>query len=252
MIEMWKDSCWLAYRELRFQWPALLATTFAAVILASAAAEALVRLIQFLDNPDLYFYPFVLDLLFLGVTPSFAALFMSKPYLSFSTLSEDPFTKRMAAYRVMPISLEVISKSRIIFTLMVLAFVSSVFYTVIYLILKLHSLHLPQDVYTGKQFIIFALFWFGYALALSGFNSFIEFGLNSRLFFILPCIFIIIIVISIVLIHLYSGKSAVEWSLLFLDKWSWKAVALSLLAGVIGMYGWKQALHYRLKKRDYA
>lgn len=241
---MWKEAWWLAVRELKYQWKAILATLLFTVFIALLTSELFTYLIQSKDTYRLY----LLDVIFLGLTPSLATLFISKPYLSFSTISDDPFTKRIAFFRLLPIPIEVLSRSRMIFTMLLLVMMSLFFYTVIFLTLPLQ---IPEPFFTSNEFLKFALFWFGYALALSGFMPFLEFGLNSRMFFILQ--FVIAAVLAIGLLSLYpmTEKGIIAWSFYLLKDWGWNAVILSWLIGTISVWGWKCALHHRFMYRDY-
>ncbi|WP_167577678.1 hypothetical protein [Ammoniphilus sp. YIM 78166] len=67
----------------------------------------------------------MLDILFVITTLSLGAIFMSGPYLSFRTIKEDPFNKRMAMLRSLPIPVSVLSLSRMIMMLITLIVTSA-------------------------------------------------------------------------------------------------------------------------------
>src|SRR5690606_6010146 len=102
-----------------------------------------------------------------------------RPYMSFAAFKEDPFNKRMAMYRSLPISLHAIVLSRTLLMLTTLFLVSTVFYLVLTL-----GLVNVTDFFTyisPLEYGYFIVFWGGYALALGGYNTFIEYGTNGKI-----------------------------------------------------------------------
>ncbi|SHN30496.1 hypothetical protein [Gracilibacillus kekensis] len=245
---MWKDSWWLAKKELSFQFPGILLTLLATIIIAFFTVpqlDALVR--EMYSNETLYWNPFLLDLIFLGVTPSFSALFVWGPYLSLRTIKEDPFGKRMALYRSLPISMDVLIRSRILSMLVIFIIMSSAFYTIIFLML-------PDSFFynvEASQFLRFALTWFGYALVLGSVNTYIEFGTNGRVLYIFPLLFLIVIVLVRVACSNIWNMGVVEASILLVSRYSNIIVIATIILGVLGCVTISRMLKKRLLTRDF-
>jgi len=179
---MWKQSWWLTKKEMKYNGYAFIFTGLVTILFGLWASMPLHQAVQqvFVSLN----HSIVLDVIFVGLTPAFAALFMSVPYLSFRTIKEDPFSKRMAFYRVLPISIHVLSMSRMMLMLITLLIMSSLFYLTL-------TVALPEQFYeymTVYEFVIFILLWLGYAFALGGSNTVIEFGTNGKFLFIVPFI----------------------------------------------------------------
>ncbi|WP_157049889.1 hypothetical protein [Thalassobacillus sp. C254] len=189
----------------------------------------------------------LLDVIFVGMTPSLAALYMSSPYLSFRTVKEDPFNKKMALLRALPIPVSVLTLSRTLAMVIILTVMSIVFYLII-------TVGLSNEFFTyitRQEFILFILFWFGYALLLGGWNPFVEYGLNGIMLYLSPYIFLLVLLIAIIIISVFTGRGFVEWSFLLIREYGWIAALFSLGAGAAGVVFWNQLLKQRLLKKDF-
>lgn len=223
---------------------------FMAFIFGLLAAMTLEQLAVMESDGDIVFSNrLVLDVIFLGLTPSFAALLVSTPYLRLRTIWEDPFTKRMAFYRSLPIPLNVLAMSRTMLTLMVFIIMLTVFYTTMYVSLVLSGRFL-SDV-APAEFMMFVLFWVGYALLLSGGNTFIESGTNGKMLHLFPFINMLVLLLVIAVTYHLSKKGIVEWALIFVQYSGWLGVLAALLSGMAGCYVWHIVLTRRLSTRDY-
>lgn len=245
---MWKDSWWLAKQEIKFQWPAFISTLMVTLIIALLTVSLLNQYVsKTFEWQDIYFNYWVLDLIFIGITPSFAALFMSSPYLSVRTIKEDPFGKRMEVYRSLPIPIEVLSKSRILLMFATLFVMSTAFYGTLLIALPASFYqHIP---YT--EFVIFILIWFGYAMGLGVLNTYIEFGTNGKILFLFPVIFLVLFFLLSFFMYNVAGYSIVEGSLLLIREFGWFAAVISLLFGFLGCYTINKLLKKRFLTRDY-
>src|SRR5690625_6095141 len=113
MVILWNDAIWLAKKEFKQHWIAVLFTfifssffgLIAGLVLADSSAFMLRLNFVSIDY-------FVLDLLIIGVAPAFGTIYMAKPYLSYKTAVEETYTKRMAVLRSLPISVSVLALSR--------------------------------------------------------------------------------------------------------------------------------------------
>lgn len=243
-----QQAFWLARKELKYNWVGLLFTILMTIFFATLSATLLEQAARHLFGSDVTFYNKVLiDIMFVAMTPCLGAIFMSRPYLNFETVKEDPFSKRMAFYRTLPIPVATLGLSRTLFSLITLGILSIVFYGTIAIFA---SFTLYQYI-SPVEFIIFIFVWFGYALALSGINPFIEYGTNGKMLHLSPLFILAIFVIVLLSFYSYVGYGIVEWVLLLIRDYGWMIAFISFLIGISGCYLWSKLLTVRLKKRDY-
>lgn len=243
---MWKDAWWLTKKELNMQFAGILFTLIFTIFMAFLATSYFHSLTQrvFL-NQDSDFNFFILDLIFLGVTPSFAAVFMSKYYLQFQTIKDDPFGKRLAMYRSLPISINTLALSRILFMLVIFMVNSLFFYLVLYVAL-------PSDFYLDQQqILLFFLFWFGYSLSFGGLNTYVESGTNGKILMIFPLIFLVLLVVASFLVQNIWSIGMVEASIILIQNYPVTPGIISLLCGILSCLMIWKLLKKRLHKRDY-
>ncbi|WP_156288927.1 hypothetical protein [Oceanobacillus salinisoli] len=248
---MFQDAFWLAKKELKHHWSAialsLLFTVFVGGSTGMLLADSAVKMFE--DHATSY-NCFLLDLIFLGLTPAFATIFMAKPYLTLQTIKEDPYSKRMAFLRSLPIPVNVLAFSRTIVMFIILLIMSSAFYLSIVFVLIGMSSTFYDFISTG-EFLIFIFIWFGYALAVGGINPFIEYGTNGKVLHLFPFIFFGLFLIFILNFYNYTGQGVVEMILYYTKNAGWPLAILSLVMGGFGCYIWNKLLTIRLKKRDY-
>lgn len=248
---MLKDAVWLAKKEYKYQWAGAILTflvsivmgLFAGIILADAG-DLVLRV------NSISVTRFLLDLLFIGMAPSFATLFMSKAYLSYQEAKQDPYGKRMAVLRSLPIPVSVLALSRTLMMLFTLFVLSFAFYGTMAMVVFVHSNSILGSMTSG-EFMIFILVWFGYTLAFGGMNPYIEYGTNGKVLHILPFIYIGLFIILEMAFYHYFGQGIVEESIRLVKGIGWPLAALSLTVGGLCCYGWYKLLKNRLQNRDY-
>src|SRR5699024_895317 len=243
---MWKDAWWLTKKEINMQLSGILVTFIVAIFIGFLTTSYLYTLVQSMFvNQEAHLNFFILDLIFLGITPTFAAVFMSKHYLQFQTMKSDPFGKRLAMYRSMPISIDILTLSRILFMLIILFINSLLFYVVIYIAL-------PGDVYLDQKLLLaFSLFWFGYALMLGGVNTFMESGTNCEIFFLYSFSLLAFPFIPIIFGPYNWAISILKTSILTGSKSPLISIIISLICSINGCIIITKILKKRLLVRDY-
>lgn len=245
---MFKQAMWLAKKELKYQWIAFLLTVIVTIVFALFTSTLLDQAARKLFGEETMYYNFILlDILFVAMTPSLAAIYISKPYLNIQAVKDDPFSKRMAFLRSLPISVSVLALSRTLIMLTTLLVMSVAFYITI-------TIALPDTFFSLislKEYGIFVLFWFGYALAIGGVNPFIEFGTNGKILHLNPFISIVIFLVVVLNFYHFVGQGVVEWVITLVKIHGLPFAVYALLIGAIGSYGWNILLLLRLKKRDY-
>lgn len=245
-----KDAIWLAKQDFKYYWIAVILTFVVSILFGGAVGLILSKSGNFVfEINTITGNRFVLDFIFIGMAPSFATIFMSRPYLSYRVAKHDPFGKRMAVLRTLPIPVSVLALSRTVLMLSTLFLMSLGFYgTMATVIFFLDGFF---GVMTAGEFIEFMFVWLGFMLALGGMNPFIEYGTNGRVLHILPLVFVILIIIGITTFYSSTGQGIVEKSLDLVRNIGWPIAAFSIVIGGICAYLWNKLLKNRLENRDY-
>lgn len=242
----WSHTWWLTKKELKYNRIYFILTFIMVLFFSLIASSQLEQLANQGLNETMFRQHFPLDVIFLVLTMSFGVLFVSTPYLSFRTIKEDPFSKRMALYRSLPIPLDVLSRSRMLLMIVILLVLSAAFFIALYL-------GVSEDFFlflSRSEYIAFALLWIGFALFFNGINPVVEFGTSGRFLYIYSLfLFIFFIVMKLAFIFIV-GQGIVEWSISIILKYGWKASILSLVIGGIASYLWYLVLKKRLLTRN--
>ncbi|KHF38534.1 hypothetical protein [Halalkalibacter okhensis] len=245
---MFTQALWLVKKDMRYTWKGFIFTVVAVVFFGLFTAIFLEQAARALFGDGVMYYnEIVLDIFFVAIVPSLAAIFMSGPYLSFQTIKDDPFTKRMAFLRTLPIPVTVIALSKTLMMLITLLIMSTIFYGAM-------AFALPDSFFTYvtlPEFFVFILLWFGYSLALGGMNPYIEYGTSGKVLHLLPFVWIALMFGLFFSFRHIVGHSIVEWSLLLVKDFGWFSAIVSIIIGVMGCFLWHKLLMRRLKKRDY-
>lgn len=242
------QTIWLVKKELKYHRTPFFFTMVVTVIFGMLGASFLEPATRHLFGAESVYYPkFAADILFIFATPSFGALFISGPYLSYRTIKDDPFTKRMAFFRSLPIPVHVLANSRTIIMLIILAILSVIYYLTIVFSVPASFF----DYFSIGEFLIFSLLWFGYGLALAGMNPFLEYGTNGKMLHLAPFIFLGICMAAIFPFYFLSEYTIVEASLLAVKTYRWPVALIALGVGIVGSIFWKKLLVNRLRNRDY-
>ncbi|SHG33694.1 LTA synthase family protein [Ornithinibacillus halophilus] len=250
---MISEAFWLAKKEFRHQWIGFVSTILVTILMGILVSGFLLsgaegQFIQFRIESTLFNHLF-LDLIFIGMAPSFAAVFMSKPYLSYREAKDDPHGQRMAVLRSLPIPVSVLALSRTIFMLITLIILSVTFFgTILIFILGISN---SFDLMTTGNLIIFLIFWFGYMLALGGMSPYIEFGTGGRIIHVLPYVFLGLFLVGQFTFYKYFGQGIVEKIIVLVEEIGWPIAIISLFVGVMCTIGWNKLLKKRLMNRDY-
>ncbi|MFP7298301.1 hypothetical protein [Neobacillus niacini] len=247
---MLKDAVWLAKKEYQYQWRAFIATFIACLFIGTSTGFLLLGSDgSGIQEFSVFIHRYIVDLFFVGVAPSFATFFMAKPYLSFQNAKQNPYGKRMAVLRSLPVPVSVLSLSRIILMLSTLVIMSLAFYGMMGMVL-FGIMRSSFDFLTVSEFLIFGFFWFGFAMIAGGISPYIEYGMKGTMLHILPYLYMgVFVVVEVIL--MVNGVGIVETSLDIVKSIGWTSALISLAVGVIGCYGWNQLLKNRLENRDY-
>ncbi|SFL93347.1 hypothetical protein SAMN04487943_105151 [Gracilibacillus orientalis] len=257
---MWKESWWLTKRELKMQIPGIIITLLVTILIGILVVPTINAFVLnifgdsasyanriIFDNHTFNIDSIIIDIIFLGLTPSFSTLFMWGPYLSFRTIKEDPFGKRLAVYRSLPISTNVLTASRILVMLSIFVLLSAAFYLTI--ILSVPAAFF--DYFSFNYFLSFMLFWIGYALALGSVITYIESGTNGKVLFIFLFIITLCLIIVLLLVYQIWEVGVVEATILLISKSPIIPVIASIICSILGVITMTKLLKKRLLERDY-
>jgi hypothetical protein len=243
-----KDAWWLARKELHFYKVPLGFSVIVTIFFAAMTSWSLEQSILNVFHPETAMDKFIfVDIMFVLITPALGAIFMSGPYLTFRTMKEDPFSKRMAFFRSLPIPVNVLSLSRTMIMLITLFLLTFAFYTTITIVLH----DLIFDYLTVGEYLSFILMWLGYAAALGGFNPYVEYGTNGKVLHVIPYVLIILLACVSLLFYKMVDKGIVESSVLLAIDIGWPIALLFVFIGIAGSVIWNTLLTKRLAKRDY-
>lgn len=245
---MFQQVVWLVKNELKTQWIAMAFTVIVTIFMGLVSGNVLEQSVQNLFVAESPFYNHIVsDIIFIILTPSFAVVFMSRPYLSFQTIKEDPFSKRMALLRTLPIPIPILALSRIVFMMITFVVMSVTFYVVM-------TFTLTDSFFnhvTHSEYWIFILSWFGYALAIGGMNPVIEYGTNRKILHIFAWFLVLVYLLIIFLFYIFMEQGFVEWVLLLIKNHGWLVAVIPLLIGIGSSMFWNKLLIMRLAKKDY-
>lgn len=245
---MFQQAFWLTKNEIKTQWVAIALTVAATIVIALITSIFFEQSYRNLFGGDRTYDRYaILDMFFLLITPSFGAIFMSRPYLTFQTIKEDPFSKRMALFRSLPIPVTTLSLSRILLMLVILFMMSFTFYLTI-------TIALPSEFFehvTTLEYLVFILFWFGYSLTIAGINPFIEFGTNGKILHLVPWILVVAFFVMLFTYYNQVEQGIVETILILTKNYGWPLALTSIFVGVCATFVWNKLLIFRLRRRDY-
>lgn len=239
---------WIVKNDLTVNWPSFIATLLGTLLMAMITGVSLDYVIEEMYNgAKLNNNTIFLDIIFLGITPSFVTLFISGPYLSFRTLKEDPFSRKLALLRSLPISIKSIFISRIVLMCTYFILFTICFYIVVYSNVSESSLQ--QFDFTSLIYLF--LFWSGYALATGSILTYMEYGTNGKKLFLSQVVSLFLIFIVITFMIILFQTSVTEWSIKLIRDYQHIPVLCSILIGSIGFVTTTAALRQRLINRDY-
>lgn len=242
---IWKDVRWLMSMEIKHNSISVVSTIGTTIILAFFMST-LFSFSVFKSETQLSSL-FLLDYLFLMVNPLLSTIYMSRPYLTFRNINL--YSEKMALYRVLPISLQALSWSKTGYMLLTLLVQSCIFYGIFTWNL---SNSINFHIYLHPiQWLLFTLFWFGYALALGSIYLLFEHGAHGKVMHATAYAFIGLVLIIEAIYHFFIKKSLVVWSVDLIKNYGGYLPLVSIGCGVILMYVCNRLLTHRLQNRDY-
>ncbi|MFD1851627.1 hypothetical protein [Oceanobacillus bengalensis] len=248
---MIKDAIRLAKMEYKHHFMAVILTFLASIFIGLITGLLLTESSAIkwrVDSP--FMNRLLLDLIFVGVAPAFATFFMAKPYLSFQTAKHDPYVKRMALLRTLPVPVSVLALSRTLLMLSSLVIMSLAFYGTMIAVVFINTASF-SELMTASELFIFIVVWLGYMLTMGGLNPYIEYGTSGKTLHTIQFIFGGIFLIFALLLYKFRGQGIVEISIQLVKSIGWPMAIISIVIGIICCIGWNKLLKNRLENRDY-
>jgi hypothetical protein len=244
---MLRDAWPIAWYEFKQRYLSLAMNMFASVLIALVAVEALMRFERDDLSPDnVLTFLNVADLLLLAALPALGALSFSREYMSWNSLTDEPFLKRLRFYRMWAIPLPVIAWSRMLY--MLLCFVVSM--TVFVIVFVAVGWTVLSDTRPIAHLLSFALVWTGYAAAICGLHPFLEYGAKAKMIHVVSIGMVVVIIGADLLLNYLLNKPVILQVLDMVNRNPFWPAAISLCAGVIGIIAFQRGLVRRLERID--
>ncbi|NBD23913.1 hypothetical protein [Paenibacillus glycinis] len=238
-MSTWQGALTLLRSEGRRSWGGLLLT----MVFSAYISVVMMPLFQnLLDHGGKGVYGWIGNFLYMTLLPNMAFILNRSV---FHYWSRDPYSRRLAYWRTLPISWNAIVLSRMLQLCIVLTIVSVFFFTVQYALLnELRELMAPSE------YIVYALVWYGYALTLGATYAFFEQTLGGKAYLAVCHGYLIFyLLIGVVLWRtdtdlLYRTIEASR-----AHEWAWPVVSLLLGAAATVLIG--LLIRKQLAKRNF-
>ncbi|QHT59613.1 hypothetical protein GXP70_06370 [Paenibacillus lycopersici] len=178
----WQGAVTLLRLEGRRGWIGLLLTMAS---FAYLGVFMIIPLLHAMSDPgEEQSYSWAVDFLYLTLMPIMGFL-MNRNTLN--CWNRDPYTRRLAYYRTLPISWNTIVVSRMLQHAIVLTIVFAFYFTLQYLL----SGFMREQLAVG-DYVLFVLIWYGYALMAGATYIFFELTLKGNAYIIVCFLYVIV------------------------------------------------------------
>ncbi|MCR2803292.1 hypothetical protein [Paenibacillus soyae] len=159
----------------------------------------------------------------------------------------DPYTKKLAAWRVMPIRPNQIVLGRILLFILNALPALIVFFLIFYLVVRMEA----PDIELAA-FIPFAIMWIGYSIAMGILYIYFEIGFSGKIYFWFCMIFTLGFLIGMIITSLLLKKSLIVESYRLCEEGGWWMALIGLVLVAVSIYIGRPLLEKRLKTRSYS
>ncbi|TCM93250.1 hypothetical protein EV294_107201 [Paenibacillus sp. BK033] len=230
-----RQGAWhIAKHELTRDWMGILFTFLFSLYLA------LITMAVYNDTESVMSW--VLDMIFIVTFPSLAFV-MNKTTMRF--WREDTFTGKLAEWRTLPIPLSHLVIGRMLQLVIVLALVLTLFFTTQYILVGR-----LQDQLSVGAYLLFALFWYFYALSMAVLYVYFEIGHTGKAYAMF-CYISVVVYVAICAVLGFFKAGIVLGLLDGLEKGHWWYTAAAFFVCAITMYLGYMIIKKRLKNRHY-
>jgi hypothetical protein len=234
----WQGAWTLLRFEGRRSWIGLLITmaffTYVSVFLVPLFGEML-------DQEKTGGYAWFQDFMYLTILPTMGFL-MNRNFMHY--WSRDPYTRKLAYWRTLPISWNAIVIARYLQHAIVLTIVSAYFFSLQYALLSD-----MRELLSPGEYVGYALIWYGYALMAGATYVYFEQTVSGKVYFAVCAGYVLVYAAIIVVLGLTDTRVVVRT----MDasrhhEWLWPVLSVALGAAVILLMG--LLLRRRLAKRN--
>ncbi|WP_138754202.1 hypothetical protein [Paenibacillus sinopodophylli] len=237
---LWKGAWYLARHELvRDGWKSLFTLLFVGYLLLFTVP----MMYSSLTGDTNQMMNWATDFLYLTFLPILGFV-INQTMMRF--WKENSYTRKMALWRILPISSRQIALGRIIQLFIVLFCAQFVYFSMQFIIVRM----MGADVSVGT-FILYAVFWFGYSLATAITYVYWEIGHSGKMYFISNLIYIAIMLVVSISFTTIKGWNMVGSSLQAIQNGSWWMPIVAIAAGVAAVFIGVNRIEHRLEKRSY-
>jgi hypothetical protein len=232
----WRGANILFQHEIRRSWLGLLMTVLFFAYMSIVTMPLFTIVLEGKDGG------WAGDFVYLSVLPSMSFL-MNRSLIKYWL--NDPYTRKIAYWRTMPIGLTSIVLARMMQLVTVLVVVGLFFFTSQYLLLNE-----LRELLSPGEYVYFALTWLGYSLAIGSTYVYFEQAINGKLYLMI-CVGYLVLFGSAVLILWTSDVQVLKSSIEAAQRHNiiWPAGALAI--GVSVMFITGIALRKRLATRNF-
>lgn len=158
----------------------------------------------------------------------------------------DSFTRKLAAWRTMPITIKQIALGRIVLYLTNGLIAKIVFFTIYYLFAR--SLGATMSL---MDFVLYALFWIGLSIAIGIMYLYFETGFSGMQYFWF-CMVIALLLLAAMAFYSYTTRdSLVLLSYEIIAQGGWWLSLIGILLGILSFLGIRKAMEKKLRTRSY-
>lgn len=189
----WQDAWYIFRSEMRQSWMGVLFTLlFFSYFGLITMPNFIEMMVQEDPNTDI---GWITDFLYLTITPIMSFLMNRSIY---RCRTDDPFTKRLAYYKTMPISLNAIVIARMLQMFAVLITVGTFFYSLQYALADR-----LRELLSIEQYLIFVFIWIGYSITIGCVYIYFEQAHSGRVYFNISLLFFVPYIILGILLWVY-------------------------------------------------
>ena len=239
MSGMWQGALRIAAQELRLSWRGYLLTF---LFLAYTVSLSTVFLHSHLTGDMPERMTWVLDLGYLTFIPLVG--FLMDPAM-FRYRREDTYSRKLAEWQTMPISVPQIVTGRMILLILLLLVNCLLYFGFQYAVLEGLRERLGP-----AGFILNFLSWFGYGVVIGVMMVYMELGYSGRVYYNFCLVFVVVLMLASLMLGIID-TSPVFFFLESAANRNWGTAAVMMAAAVMAVAGFGALLHRRINRRSF-
>ncbi|UVI28973.1 hypothetical protein [Paenibacillus spongiae] len=217
----WQGAWRLYQHELRHSWAGLIFSILFYAYIALIISPSMGELFQAAEDSE-QIWKWLIDFFYLTILPNMGFI-MNR--VMFRYWHNDPYTRKLAYWRTMPIGLLSLVISRMILLLTTLLIVGTIFFTLQYFLVG----GLREAMNPG-QYLLFAACWWAYSLIAGSLYMFFEQAYNGKVYFII-CLCSLLIYFPLLMLCWWIGFHPVSDSMQLAQNSNPIGAIVMLIAG---------------------